>query len=917
VTFCQYLLSGILLGLFAWKAGEKSSSANDDAIATNDDDTWINDDSFSMTSTLFFLLVIQIYIHIYAIPDHLSHLTLLKHEINSSVYHPLSAYATLQLFHWSIHFFGSILISTLIYLMLHLSFSSSLHFLYYYLSILLYIYNSLSLLTFLCLLLPSPSSTAITYLYLLLSSIILLLSGYIQPLSNLSYPLRILTHLSYGRYTFQLLMVLSYGDTHTGQWYLKRYSFDNTSEHVLTDCLLSSFVWFLTLQVGIIWCLYPYQSRVLYAHALGYLGHDGLPSSSPVTATSPSRMSDLESNNESAGGGRHGHSLLHNDHSLQSDQLFVDTTYHTPITPSSSTLSVSHLPLPGDGAPVVNGFQPVLHSVTVIPLDPSKRTSLQFRNVNFYLKSRNSSASFLFNSLASSPSSTTTQSLSLIRQTFPSFSSGPTLLTPTPIPTPPRLVDVSSDPNYELLLRNLSGQCSPYQLWCVLDSEDDTTTLTVLLHLLGGISKSYGLMTAGQVLVNGIVEMNQDTQQQPYDNVVYVSRGDSPNHRYLTVREVLYYQILLRRKNQRTGEGFRHYAEICLRGGSRPLGSHRPEEGDSYLLDEWSCDEHLDSLLRLFQLEEISDVPLLVGDSSNPHISPSQLRCLTIAMESIHSPGVYLLQDPFEGLDWYHTERVLRVLRGLVDGGRCVICTISNPTERMVCYFNNLMLLHRGLLLYSGEMSEVKNHFDHIGYQATPQQTLLDYLYDICHGRAMLSSLAPPPPPVSQHQLQQQTFSPVDGESRKRAPSSLLTPEDLANIRHSMDGYTSTLSPMMSARNTISSRRSQGSAGEMYLTEPTHGGGERFTSTSTDVEPPFQFVIDEVPPPQPPPDQGADELVEIPVPYGPVVARRVPLVLPSARVTLYRRCVSAFRNVSSLPLTHSLSHPLLSFLSGG
>jgi ABC-type multidrug transport system ATPase subunit len=873
VTICQYLLSGILLGLFSWKAGEKSAYTNDDNTTTLDDDAWINDDSFSLTSTLFFLLIIQIYIHIYAIPDHLSHLNLLKNEIHSSVYHPLSAYATLQLFHWSIHLVGSTLISSLIYLMLQLSFSSTLHLFYYYLSILLYIYTSLSLLTFLCLFLPShSSSTRVSSLYLFISSAILLLSGYIQPLSNLSSPLRTLTSLSYGRYTFQLLMVLCYGDTVTGKWYLERYSFDNTSEEGLTDCLLWAFLWFLALQFGIIWCLWPFRStRVLYSQALRYIGQDGLPSS-----ISPPSMSDLEQGRDRGVGG---HRLLQNDHSLQNDQSFIDTTYHTPASPLSDGGN-------GAGVVVVNGFQAVLHTVTVVPLDASKRTSLQFRNVNFYLKNRTGissspSSSFYF---SASPASTTAQSLSFIRQALPSFTSHP--------PAATSAVDISSDPNYELILRNLSGQCNPYQLWCVLDSDDDTTTLTVLLQLLGGISKSYG-QTTGSITINGLVEMSQETQQ-PYDNLVYVSKGDSPNHRYLTVREVLYYQILLRRKNQRTGEGFIRYASMFLQRGvsvSHPVSGDGDEsQGDLYLMEERSCNEQLDALLRLFQLEEIGDLPLLVGDSSNPHISPSQLRCLTIAMESVHSPGIYLLQDPFEGLDWYHTERVMRVLRGLVDGGRCIICSISNPTERMLCYFNCLMLLHRGLLLYSGEMTEVKNHFDRIGYQATPQQSLLDYLYDICHGRAMLSSLASHPTQSPQHRVS----SSEGADTRKRA-SSLLTPEDLANIRHSMDG---TLSPLMSARNTTSSRRSHGggSAGEGDHTE-------RFTSTSTDLGPHYQFVIDEA---VPPPGQERDELEEIPVPYGPVVVRRVPLVLPSARVTLYRRCVSAFRNVSIMCLCLSV-----------
>jgi ABC-type multidrug transport system ATPase subunit len=676
-------------------------------------------------------------------------------------------------------------------------------------------------------------------------------------------------------------MILCYGDTISGRWYLERYSFNNTSDDTIEDCIFSLFLWFAALQLCILWGLYPLQSRVLYSQALGYFGRDGLPRRaggpgvSSVGSGTSAGDGDLESNSRTA------NRLLQNDHSLSNDQHLIDSTYHTPTPASPSALAINQPSYP-------TGFQPVLHSVTIVPLDPSKRTSLQFRNINFYLKTSTSSASSSFY-FSSSPSSATSQSLSLLKQYLPSLPR----FTPPPPPT-----DVSSDPNYELLLRNLSGECNPNQLWCILDSEDDTTSLTVLLHLLSGISKPYGI-TTGQFTINGIVEMLQGAQQ-PFENLVYVCKGDSPNHRYLTVREVLYYQILLRRRTQKSCEGFIRWAEMCW--GATPQQRQRKmeevrAEDDPYLLEELSIHEQLTSLLQLFQLDEIGDLPLLIGDSTNPHISPSQLRCLTIAMEAVHSPGIYLLQDPLEGLDWYHTERVLRVLRGLVDGGRCVVCAISNPTERMLCYFNRLMLLHKGLLLYSGEMNSVKEHFDRIGYQALPQQSLLDYLYDVCHGRAMLTSLAAS---GSASASQQPGLSPEGG--RKRAPSSLLTPEDLANIRHSMDGYSGGLT----SRNTVSSRRSHsssisaghsGNGSASAAAAAAAGGGdeigERLTSFSTDLSP-FQFVIEDSG------EGGGEELEDIPMPFGPVVTRSVPLVLPSARVTLYRRCISAFRNVSPL-----------------
>lgn len=191
-----------------------------------------------------------------------------------------------------------------------------------------------------------------------------------------------------------------------------------------------------------------------------------------------------------------------------------------------------------------------------------------------------------------------------------------------------------------------------------------------------------------------------------------------------------------------------------------------------------------------------------------------------------------------------------------------------------------------------------------LGYQANSDQNLLDYLYDICHGRALLSSLAI----NSNHRsTTTPTHHSTPPQQRKRVPSSLLTPEDLAHIRQSMDGYTSaSLSPSTSHRNTITSRRSQSSSG---VSLPPMDYGERLTSIDVATENlptshlPQTFTIEDISTPfsnSQTDNKDETDLEEIPVPYGPIVVRCVPLVLPSARVTLIRRCVSAFRNVSFL-----------------
>lgn len=121
-----------------------------------------------------------------------------------------------------------------------------------------------------------------------------------------------------------------------------------------------------------------------------------------------------------------------------------------------------------------------------------------------------------------------------------------------------------------------------------------------------------------------------------------------------------------------------------------------------------------------------------------------------------------------------------------------------------------------------------------------------------------------------------------------------------------MDGYTSTSG---SIRNTLTSRRSQSSSGVSL--PPIDYSSDRYLSTDisenisssqqSQLQQPKVFTIEDRPSSQYSnsfnEQKNELDLEEIPVPFGPLVIRRVPLVLPSARVTLIRRCFSAFRNV--------------------
>jgi hypothetical protein len=135
------------------------------------------------------------------------------------------------------------------------------------------------------------------------------------------------------------------------------------------------------------------------------------------------------------------------------------------------------------------------------------------------------------------------------------------------------------------------------------------------------------------------------------------------------------------------------------------------------------------------------------------------------------------------------------------------------------------------------------------GFQPAANQSTLDYLMDICHEKALLSSL-----------------STADGKR-----SSLLTAEDLANIRQSMDGSAALGSPRASFASDIASPVA--AAGKKVVNEASV---ERLAAVANEDE-----------------DEDYSHLST-----GPVVMRGDTPLGPSARVMLLRRTTLSFRNVS-------------------
>jgi len=145
--------------------------------------------------------------------------------------------------------------------------------------------------------------------------------------------------------------------------------------------------------------------------------------------------------------------------------------------------------------------------------------------------------------------------------------------------------------------------------------------------------------------------------------------------------------------------------------------------------------QHVDWVLETLELTSIQH-DLVESAGSPAGISMEQRKRLTIAVELAANPSVLFLDEPTSGLDSVAAESVMQAVRRVVDQGRCVICTIHQPSARIFALFSHLLLLKRGgETIYNGPIGQhfttLLAYFEKLGHVPTPHQNPADFVLEV------------------------------------------------------------------------------------------------------------------------------------------------------------------------------------------
>ncbi|KAJ3372343.1 hypothetical protein HDU91_003953 [Kappamyces sp. JEL0680] len=241
----------------------------------------------------------------------------------------------------------------------------------------------------------------------------------------------------------------------------------------------------------------------------------------------------------------------------------------------------------------------------------------------------------------------------------------------------------------QVVLEGIQGEVKPGEVMAIMGGSG--AGKTTLLDILARKNKS-GTVT-GDILVNGSF-----MDYEKYRNITgYVDQEDTLMDT-LTVYETIMYSALLRLPRA-----------MSLQAKQRRVQETMAELGIVHIANK------------------------RIGSSGNRGLSGGEKRRVSIACELVTSPSILFLDEPTSGLDSYNAYNVIECLVGLArDYQRCVIFTIHQPRSNIYALFDQLVLLSKGRVVYSGPAQQpALEHFSKIGYECPLGFNIADYLVDL------------------------------------------------------------------------------------------------------------------------------------------------------------------------------------------
>ena len=200
---------------------------------------------------------------------------------------------------------------------------------------------------------------------------------------------------------------------------------------------------------------------------------------------------------------------------------------------------------------------------------------------------------------------------------------------------------------------------------------------TSLLNVLSDrIGLKPGDSLSGDIKLNDKYNLNQNT----FGRFANYVMQDDIIFRYFTVREALTFAARLKLK-----------------------------------VSEEEQDKRINKLIEELGLAHVADS--MVGSQIKKVISGGERKRTAIGVELITDPNVVLLDEPTSGLDSFTAVKIVKILKKIARQGKTICATIHQPSSQAFAYFDRLILMCDGYIVYQGEAQESTEYFKALGFK--------------------------------------------------------------------------------------------------------------------------------------------------------------------------------------------------------
>lgn len=133
-------------------------------------------------------------------------------------------------------------------------------------------------------------------------------------------------------------------------------------------------------------------------------------------------------------------------------------------------------------------------------------------------------------------------------------------------------------------------------------------------------------------------------------------------------------------------------------------------------LDKEARLERVENVIHEMALSDIADTMIGTPGGGKKGISGGERKRLAFACEALTNPPIFFCDEPMSGLDSFMAQSILVVLKQMARRGRCILCTVHQPSSELFAMFNHVLILSAGRTAFMGTTKDCLQFFKDLNH---------------------------------------------------------------------------------------------------------------------------------------------------------------------------------------------------------